>query len=158
VVLVPAFTGLGAPHWDPHARGIIIGLTRDTNKNHIARSVLDAIAWQVNDVIDLMSKSAKIEIELIQADGGAIDNNLLMQIQADYLQRPVYRSAQKQATALGAAMVSSLGVNLHKNKHEIPSLDSEPKIFKPKITRTVKESAQNTWHRAVKRALSWAVN
>ena len=158
VVLVPAFTGLGAPHWDPHARGIIIGLTRDTNKNHIARSVLDAIAWQVNDVIDLMSETAEIEIDFIRVDGGAVENNLLMQIQADYLQRPVYRSAHKETTALGAAMVSSLGIKLHKNKQEIPVIASEPKIFKPKITQAMKESAQSTWYRAVKRSLSWAID
>ena len=158
VVLVPAFTGLGAPHWDPHARGTIVGLTRDTNKNHIARAVLNAIAWQVCDVIDLMSKTTKIEVDLIRADGGAVENNLLMQIQADYLQRPVYRSAEKETTALGAAMVSSLGINLHKNKQEIPPIASAPEIFKPKITRALRESAQNTWHRAVKRSLSWAID
>ncbi len=158
VVLVPAFTGLGAPHWDPHARGIMVGLTRDTNKNHIARAVLDAIAWQVSDVIDLMSKTIELEIDLIRVDGGAVENNLLMQIQADYLQRPVYRSAHKETTALGAAMVSSLGIKLHKNKHEIPVLASEPKIFKPKITQTMKESAQNTWYRAVERSLSWEID
>tara|TARA_Y100001936_G_C15895943_1_gene570586 strand:+ start:66 stop:743 length:678 start_codon:yes stop_codon:yes gene_type:complete len=158
VVLVPAFTGLGAPHWDPHARGIIVGLTRDTNKSHIARAVLDAIAWQVNDVMDLMSETAALEVDLFRVDGGAVENNLLMQIQADYLQKPVYRSAQKETTALGAAMVSSLGIKLHKNKQEIPVVASEPEVFKPKITQTMKESAQSTWDRAVKRSLSWAID
>ena len=158
VVLVPAFTGLGAPHWDPHARGIIVGLTRDTNKSHIARAVLDAIAWQVNDVMDLMSETAALEVDLFRVDGGAVENNLLMQIQADYLQKPVYRSAHKETTALGAAMVSSLGIKLHKNKQEIPVIASEPKIFKPKITQAMKESAQSTWYRAVERSLSWAID
>ena len=156
VVIVPAFTGLGAPHWDPLARGTIVGLTRETNKYHLARATLEAIAWQVSDVVDLMSETAELDITFIRADGGAIENDLLMQIQANYLQKPVYRSAHKETTALGTAMLCSLGLNIYKSREEIPLSNSPPKIFEPKITKNSKESAQKYWRRAVQRSLVWS--
>ena len=117
---------------------------------------MEAIAWQVSDVVDLMSETAELDITFIRADGGAIENNLLMQIQANYLQKPVYRSAHKETTALGTAMLCSLGLNIYKSREEIPLSNSPPKIFEPKITKNSKESAQKYWRRAVQRSLVWS--
>ena len=155
IVLVPAFTGLGAPHWDPSARGTILGLTRETNKYHIARAALEGIAWQVSDVIESMARSSEIDIDYIQTDGGASENNLLMQIQADFAQKPLHRSNHKETTALGAALLASLGVGIYQTREEIPRSIVTRDTFRPNIDVFERNAIRKVWLRAVKRSLRW---
>ena len=155
VVLVPAFTGLGAPHWDPSARGTVLGLTRETNKYHIARAALEGIAWQVSDVVDSMVQSSQIDINYIQTDGGASENDLLMQIQADFMQKSIHRSKHKETTALGAALFASLGAGIYKTREEIPLSIVTRDIFRPNIDAPKRDAIRKVWLRAVERSLRW---
>jgi glycerol kinase len=154
VYLVPAFVGLGAPHWDPYARGAIFGLTRGSTRAHIARATLEAIAFQTRDVLDEMERETGIRLESLRADGGASRNDLLMQIQADVLGRPVVRSAIPETTALGAAYLAGLGVGMWKGIDEItPRADN---TFEPRLSREERDQRYAGWQRAIERTKGWA--
>ncbi|MCX8528117.1 MAG: FGGY-family carbohydrate kinase, partial [Candidatus Nanopelagicales bacterium] len=153
VVFVPALTGLGAPAWDPSARGMIIGITRGTTRAHVARATLEAIAYQVRDVADLMVTDAGMPIDQLAIDGGAAINNLLCQMQADALQSPVNRSAELQTTGLGAAFLAGLGAGLWESTTELASTCASSGVFTPATCDT---DALRRWHDAVQRSLQWA--
>ena len=156
VYLVPAFTGLGAPHWDSYARGTLVGLTRGANSSHIARAALEGIAHQVVDVLKSMEADAGIKLKELRVDGGASRNNLLMQIQADLLGVPVVRSRETETTALGAAFLAGLAVNFWKSSKEIGRQWSEESRFKPGLSLSKRECAKVLWQKALSRAKSWA--
>lgn len=156
VVVVPAFTGLGAPHWDPHARGTIIGITRGTSAGHIARAALEAIALQSVDVIRAMEADAGIKLAELRVDGGASTNNLLMQIQADLLGVPVVRPTVTETTALGAAYLAGLGVGVWESPDELAGHWQEEQRFEPTVSAGEVDSRYDGWRRAVERACGWA--
>ncbi|MCF7825937.1 MAG: glycerol kinase GlpK [Candidatus Marinimicrobia bacterium] len=153
VYLVPAFTGLGAPHWDMAARGLLTGLTRGSNKNHIIRASLEAMAYQTYDVIQTMEKETNTKITSLAVDGGATENNFLMQFQADILQIEVQRAHYIETTALGVAYLAGLGVGLW-DKHRLKSFASQKTIFKPKMNKNNRESLIIGWNNAIKQAVS----
>lgn len=153
VYFVPAFTGLGAPHWNQDARGIIVGLTRGTGKAHIARAALESIAFQVADLIDAMQSDAKTELKELRVDGGATSNETLLQFQADILGIPVVRSKISETTALGAAYLAGLAVGFWKDKSELQKHRQADKIFTPKMPKSEADSLRRNWNEAVKRAL-----
>jgi glycerol kinase len=155
VVFVPAFTGLGAPHWDPYASGLIIGLQRSTQIGHIARAALESIAFQVADVLHAMDKDTRQPFRELRVDGGAAANDILMQFQADLLQLPVRRPAVLETTALGAAYLAGLAVNFWGSTDEIAKLRGPDTVFEPKADRKQMEARQATWQDAVKRAGHW---
>ena len=153
VVFVPALTGLGAPAWDPSARGMIIGITRGTTRAHVARATLEAIAYQVRDVAELMITDAGMPIDQLAIDGGAAINNLLCQMQADALQAQVNRSAELQTTGLGAAFLAGLGAGLWESTSELTSTRASSGVFTP---ATMDTHALQRWHEAVQRSLHWS--
>lgn len=153
VVFVPALTGLGAPDWDPHARGTIIGITRGTTRAHIARATLEAIACEVKDVVDIMIAEGSHPLPFLAIDGGAAANDLLCQMQADFIERPVRRLAQLQTTGLGAAYLAGVGVGFWQNWSEVKDLMRAMDEFTPLVDRT---SEHATWRRGVQRSLDWA--
>ena len=155
VVFVPAFTGLGAPHWDPYASGLIIGLQRSTEIGHISRAALESIAFQVTDVIQAMNKDTRQPFRELRVDGGAAANDLLMQFQADLLQLPVRRPAVLETTALGAAYLAGLAVNFWSSPEEIAKLRGSDTVFEPKADKKEMETRQAKWQDAVKRAGGW---
>ncbi|MFS8562964.1 MAG: glycerol kinase GlpK [Rhabdochlamydiaceae bacterium] len=155
VYFVPAFTGLGAPHWDPYARGAIVGMTRGTTKAHIARAALDAIAYQVTDVLKAMEADAGIKIAEVRVDGGAVVDNLLMQFQADLLGAPVIRPKITELTALGAAYLAGLAVGFWKNEEEVTSYWQEDKKFTPQMTPAKVVELRRDWNKALKCAQLW---
>jgi glycerol kinase len=155
VVFVPAFTGLGAPHWDPYASGMIIGIQRGTQIGHIARAALESIAFQVADVLHAMNKDTRQPFRELRVDGGAAANDILMQFQADLLQLPVRRPALLETTALGAAYLAGLAVNFWSGTEEIAKLRGADTIFTPKATRREMEARQTKWQDAVRRAGHW---
>jgi len=140
VYLVPAFTGLGAPYWDPLARGAILGINRGTRKEHIIRAALESIAYQVRDVIEAMEKEAKIKVEKLRVDGGAAENNWLMQFQADILGIPVERPAISETTSLGAALLAGLTVGFWKEQRELAALWKRDALFLPQIDEKKREN------------------
>lgn len=154
--LVPAFTGLGAPHWDGHARGTLIGMTRGTSKAHIARAALEAIALQVADVFEAMEKDAGLTLTELRVDGGASKNNLLLQMQADILGIPVTRPKIVETTALGAAYLGGLAVGLWSSTSDISALWQEDKRFEPQWSDAQRKTKRARWHQAVERAKSWS--
>ncbi len=154
--LVPAFTGLGAPHWDGHARGTLIGMTRGTSKAHIARAALEAIALQVADVFEAMEKDAGLTLTELRVDGGASKNNLLLQMQADILGIPVTRPKIVETTALGAAYLGGLAVGLWSSTSDIYALWQEDKRFEPQWSDAQRKTKRARWHQAVERAKSWS--
>ena len=154
--VVPAFTGLGAPHWDQYARGTIVGITRGTTKNHIIRATLESIALQVCDVIDAMKADAGIEVKSLKVDGGASANNFLMQFQADMLDAPVNRPACIESTAIGAAYLAGLAVGYWKTKEEVMKNQQLDKVFTPNMDAKERKDKRNGWNRAVKYAYGWA--
>jgi len=154
--LVPAFTGLGAPIWDGNARGTLIGMTRGTTKAHIARAALEAIALQVADVFDAMTKDSGIALAELRVDGGASKNNLLMQIQADLLGVPVVRPKITETTALGAAYLAGLAVGLWSSTQEIATQWSVDRKFEPSISLADRQTKLARWHQALERAKGWA--
>ena len=162
VVFVPALTGLGAPDWDPRARGLIVGITRGTTRAHIARATLEAIAYEVRDVVDLMSAEGGVELERLAIDGGAAANDLLCQMQADQLRIPVDRSAELQTTGIGAAFLAGLGVGMWKDIAELQHTRTSSGVFEPNDFSAVSAvSAANDygyqrWRRAVERSKGWA--
>ena len=158
VYFVPAFAGLGSPHWDPHARGSLSGLTRGSTAAHIARAALEAIAYQTADVLDAMQADSGITIAELRVDGGAARNNLLMQFQADVLGVPVVRPRTTETTALGAAYLAGLAVGYWKSASEIDSQWQVERRFEPDMDRGEVQRLRQTWKRAVERARRWATD
>ena len=156
VYFVPAFAGLGAPHWDGYARGIVIGLSRGTGKAHLARAALDAIALQTYDLLDAMSDDSGIDLTELRVDGGASENDLLMQLQADLLGVPVVRSTVSETTALGAAYLAGLAVGIWKSREEIAENWAEEKRYEPQGDRDEIEKHVAQWREAVERSKGWA--
>lgn len=154
--VVPAFTGLGAPHWDQYARGTIVGITRGTTKNHIIRATLESIALQVCDVIDAMKADAGIDIRALKVDGGASANNFLMQFQADMLNAPVNRPACVESTALGAAYLAGLAVGVWTNKEDVVKNQQLDRVFTPDLAEEERIAKRKGWNKAVKYAYGWA--
>lgn len=155
VVVVPAFAGLGAPHWDAYARGTIVGLDRGTTAAHIARATLESIAFQVADVLDAMRSDSGVSIKELRVDGGAAANNLLMQFQADILQVPVVRPQIIETTALGAAYLAGLATGYWKNIDELRQVWQAERVFTPKMPREEVSRRRAHWHRALDRAKAW---
>ena len=155
VFLVPAFTGLGAPHWDMYARGTILGISRGTTKAHIARAALEGIAYQVTDMMNAMRKDARCEIAVLKVDGGASRSNLMMQIQSDLLRIPVERPKVIETTAFGAAALAGLCAGVWKNFEEIAAVHKSERIFYPERSAADSEKDYNQWKRAVERACGW---
>jgi glycerol kinase len=155
VYFVPAFTGLGAPRWDPYARGMIAGLTRGVTAAHIARAALESIAFQVNDVISAMEDDAGMPIRELKVDGGAAVNNLLMQFQADLIGIPVIRPETVETTALGAAYLAGLAVRFWDNLEEIKKQWAMDRTFRAQISSEQQSGLKDGWKKAVERAESW---
>ena len=155
VYLVPAFAGLGAPHWDAYARGLIVGLTRGTTRAHIARAALDGIAYQVADVLKVMEQDTGTRLKELRVDGGASANNLLMQFQADLLGVPVVRPRVTETTALGAAYLAGLAVGFWKDRKELARHWKIDRRFKPKIKPAERKQLLAGWTRALSRASHW---
>ncbi len=156
VYVVPAFAGLGAPHWDMYARGTIVGITRGTTAAHITRATLDSIALQTLDVVELMEEETGVRMSELRVDGGAVANDLLLQIQADVLQRPIVRSATQETTALGAAYLAGLAVGFWKDQDEIGRIWKNGGTFEPKMPAAERDTLVDGWRRAVERAKGWA--
>lgn len=154
--VVPAFTGLGAPHWDQYARGTIVGITRGTNKNHIIRATLESIDLQVCDVIDAMRADAGVELKSLKVDGGASANNFLMQFQADMINAPVKRPSCIETTAMGAAYLAGLAVGYWKSKEDVIKNQSIDQIFSPQMSEEDRQAKRKGWNKAVKYAYGWA--
>jgi glycerol kinase len=152
VHFVPAFTGLGAPHWDAHARGLISGLTRGSTGGHIARAALESMAFQTTDVLRAMERDAAIKVAQLRVDGGAARNNLLMQFQADMLGVPVVRPRNTETTALGAAFLAGLAVGYWRDRDQLASLWAEERRFEPRMSRTEAEARYAAWCGAVAQA------
>lgn len=157
VYLVPAFTGLGAPHWDPYARGALFGLTRGSSAGHIARAVLESIAFQTADLLIAMKDDAGIELKELRVDGGATANDMLMQFQADLLGVPVVRPKVRETTALGAAFLAGLAVGFWRERSQIGSLWQAERTFTPAMARGDVEAMFNLWNRALERSKGWAL-
>lgn len=155
VVVVPAFTGLGAPYWDPYARGSIMGLTRGSNRAHIARAVLEGIANQVSDVVEAMARDSGRELERMQADGGASANDLLMQIQSDLTGVEVSCPKNLETTAMGAAFLAGLAVGYWGSREELKSRVQADRSFKPAISGEERAERLRKWRRAVERCREW---
>lgn len=156
VYLVPAFAGLGAPHWNQHARGTMVGLTRGSNAGHIARAALEGIAYQVMDVLKCMEADSGIDIQELRVDGGATANNMLMQFQADILQAPVVRPKTLETTALGAAYLAGLAVGYWKDQKEINDQWQLDRKFKTEMKPARAKELVNGWDRALKAASAWS--
>lgn len=149
VEFVPAFTGLGAPYWDPEARACITGMTRGTNRSHIARACLEGMALQNVDLLRAMEKDLDKKMRQLKVDGGASSNNLLMQIQSDYLGAKVIRPRNVETTALGAAFLAGIGVGIWKSKKDILTIWSKDKEFQHSMTKTQREKRLVSWHKAI---------
>jgi len=156
VYIVPAFTGLGAPYWDPYARGLIIGITRGTKREHIIRDTLESIAYQTKDVFEAMKADSGIELKSLQVDGGVSVSPFGMQFQADILGIPVNRPAITETTALGAAFLAGLGTGVWKDRNELKKVLVQEKTFMPSMDEKTRESKYAGWRRAVERAMNWA--
>jgi glycerol kinase len=155
VYFVPAFSGLGAPHWDQYARGTIVGLTRGTNRAHIARAALEGIAFQVADVLAAMQRDSGLGLQELRVDGGAACNNLLMQIQADLLGVPVTRPSILETTVLGATYLAGLAVGYWPDRETIAKQWTADRQFTPAITYEQRRERQAGWTRALERARNW---
>ena len=154
--VVPAFTGLGAPHWDQYARGTIVGLTRGVNKYHVVRATLESICYQTNDVLKAMEADSGMGLSSLRVDGGASANNLLMQMQADLSDAPVHRPRCVETTAMGAAYLAGLAVGYWKGPDDIRANWEIDRIFKPEISEGVREKKIRGWNKAVKCSYGWA--
>jgi glycerol kinase len=155
VYMVPAFVGLGAPHWDSYARGSLVGLTRGANKSHIVRATLESLAYQTFDVLKAMELDSGITLKALKVDGGACANNFLMQFQADVIQAPVERPVCIETTALGAAYLAGLAVGYWSDKLEIVSNWAVSKKFEPAIPAEKRDELVKGWNKAVERSLKW---
>ncbi|MEN9676245.1 MAG: glycerol kinase [Verrucomicrobiota bacterium] len=156
IFLVPAFAGLGAPHWDPYARGLLIGITRDTSAAHVARAALEGIAFQVADLMDAMHADTGKAVPELRVDGGASNSTPLMQFQADILRIPVVRPAVTETTALGAAYLAGLAVGFWKNPQSIAAQWKVERTFEPKMPAARARELRERWNEAVQRARNWA--
>ncbi len=156
VYLVPAFTGLGAPHWDQYARAAIVGMTRGTDRRHLARGALEAMAYQVTEVAQLMEREAKQDLQELRVDGGAAANDLLCQFQADLLGAPVLRPRNAETTVLGAAYLAGLGAGVWSSTDELASIWELDREFTPRMERHEQRRLMEGWHAAVDRARGWA--
>jgi glycerol kinase len=156
VYLVPAFAGLGAPQWDAYARGTIVGLTRGSNRAHIARAALESIAFQTADLIDAMRQDAGCAFTELRVDGGAAGNNLLLQFQADILGVPVLRPVNTETTAFGAAALAGLGAGLWQSEAELASLWTLERRFDPLMGAAEAAARRARWSEALARSRGWA--
>jgi glycerol kinase len=156
VYLVPAFTGAGSPHWDPYARGAILGLTRGSSAGHIARAALESIAFQTADVLASMEADSGIRLAEMRVDGGAARNDMLMQFQADLLGIPVVRPRITETTALGAAYLAGLAVGYWKSAEELGAQWQAERCFEPRMERARAQSLMADWRKAMERAKNWA--
>ena len=156
VVVVPAFTGMGAPYWDMYARGAILGITRGTGRAHIARAVLECIAYQVTDLMLAMRQDAGCDITALRADGGASVSDILMQMQADLLRIPVDRPAMVETTAFGAASLAGLACGLWRDTEELAALRRSQRVFLPQRPQADCDDEYRLWKKAVSRACHWA--
>lgn len=154
--VVPAFTGLGAPHWDQYARGTIVGITRGVNKYHIIRATLESIAYQVNDVLEAMKADSGISLSSLKVDGGASANDFLMQTQADIINAPVNRPQCVETTAMGAAYLAGLAVGYWKDKQDVIRNWKIDRTFSPSVEEEDRQSKIKGWNKAVKYAYGWA--
>ena len=154
VYVVPAFAGLGAPHWDMHARGAVVGLTRGSGRDQLVRATLDSIAYQTRDVVDIMNRDSGIEITELRVDGGAAANNVLMQFQADILGIPVVRPNLLETTAAGAAFLAGLGVGFWQDPDELESSWRRERLFEPKMGEDRRDELYEGWQKAVKQVLT----
>lgn len=155
VYFVPAFNGLGTPHWDQYARGAFLGIGRSAGKEHFIRAVLESIAYQSADAIKAMEADAGTSIKEIKADGGASANNFLMQFQSDILNMPLIRPAVIETTALGAAYLAGLAAGVYKDKDEIAGCGGKDRLFKPSMKDSERHELLSRWKNAVERSLSW---
>lgn len=155
VYLVPAFVGLGAPYWDPYARGTLVGITRGTSRGHIARAALESMAYQTRDVLEAMQKDASLTLDHLKVDGGAAVNNGLMQFQSDVLGVPVWRPQVAETTALGAAYLAGLAVGYWQDQHDIARNWALDRKFEPQLAAATRESLYRHWQRAVERSRAW---
>lgn len=155
VYVVPAFSGLGAPYWDPKARGLIIGITRGTKKEHIIRATLESIAYQVYDVLRCMENDSEIKMDEIRVDGGATSNNFLMQFQSDILDIPVVKPEVTETTALGAAFLAGLAVDYWDNRDELRRIWRVKKSFEPRMREEERKKLIEGWKKAVTRSMNW---
>ncbi len=158
VYVVPAFTGLGAPYWDPYARGTVFGITRGANKNHLVRATLDSMAYQCYDLLNAMSRDLGADLPLLKVDGGASANNYLMQFQADMLNCDVVRPASVETTSLGAAYLAGLAVGYWDGLDDILENVSVDRVFHPEMDPEKREQLLNGWKEAVRRTLGWGKN
>lgn len=158
VLVVPAFTGLGAPHWDPYARGLIIGISRATTKNHIIRATLESLAYQTADVVAMMEEATGLSVPSLKVDGGACKNNLLLSFQADLLGIPIERPASVESTALGAAYLCGIAVGLYASVDEIKKNRAIERVFITDKDASFRETQMKKWRRAVERSLNWAMD
>lgn len=154
IVLVPAFTGLGAPYWDQYSRGAIFGLTRDTTADHITKAALESMAFQTKDILDAMQKDADIVLDELKVDGGAVANDFLMQVQSDVLGVPVVRPVVTESTAFGAALMAGYGVKMF-SKERLEKIQDIDKTFEPQWSDGQREKAYKKWQSAVKRTFNW---
>ncbi len=155
IYLVPAFAGLGAPHWDPFARGVMCGITRGTGRGHIARAALESIAFQVADLVDAMTADTGLDLSELRVDGGAAGNNLLLQIQADLLQTTIVRPEVTESTALGAALMAGLAVGFWQDTNELEDQRRIDRTFEPKEAAASVHQRRARWSDAVARARNW---
>lgn len=154
--VVPAFTGLGAPHWDQYARGTIVGITRGVNKYHIIRATLESLAYQVNDVLVAMKADSEIDLAALKVDGGASANDFLMQTQANIINAPVNRPQCVETTAMGAAYLAGLAVGYWESKEDVIKNWAIDQTFEPKIDDEQRSKMIKGWNKAVKYAYGWA--
>ena len=154
--VVPAFTGLGAPHWDQYARGTIVGITRGVNKYHIIRATLESIAYQVNDVLNAMKADSGINLAALKVDGGASANNFLMQTQADIINAPVNRPCCVESTAMGAAYLAGLATGYWKSKEDVLENWQVARVFTPQMQEAQKAKLLAGWKKAVACVRGWA--
>ena len=155
VYVVPAFTGLGAPYWDMYARGTIVGLTRGSSKEHIIRATLEAIAYQARDVLEAMEADSGLKLKKMKVDGGAVENNFLMQFQSDILGTEVERPEINETTALGAAYLAGLAVDYWEDVDELADKTRNDTVFRPQIAEEDRKAAYEGWKRAVRKARGW---
>jgi len=156
VYFVPAFVGLGAPYWDPYARGTIVGLTRGANRNHLVRAGLEAMAYQTRSVLDGMAADSGVRSPVLRVDGGATRNDFLCQFQADILDVPVERPATHEATALGAAYLAGLAIGFWKDQAALAGQHRVERRFEPIMQASLRDELYAGWQRAVERSRGWA--
>ena len=156
VYLVPAFTGLGAPHWDMYARGTIVGITRGTKREHIIRAAQESIAYQSADLFDAMERDSGVRISQLNVDGGASRDSFLMQFQSDILDRKIIKPTNHESTALGAAFLAGLTVGLWNDSKELIASREIDRIYTPDMTREERSALMAGWHKAIGRSKGWA--